>query len=149
MLESHYPMTNKPQNENEGDSPVQDALDSFITLLKKLHSPNTSYSESSDYIEYEDVSDRFIDGEDVIRVELRHCTGTTPNKDYLIGFVPKGEFPQEGETFHLFYHNESGVEVLKHVHSYDPIHSVRQEGNRWFFSSGPVNWLLTVIDCGN
>ncbi len=106
-----------------------------------------------------DMSTRYPDDPDVLRVELRPCRLTAfeetdparrgVDERYVIGLLPMSELPQEGEPFEIFYHNFMGFQSFGTVHSIEPIHGVTRVDDYYFFTAGDVNWRLKILDQGN
>jgi len=106
-----------------------------------------------------DMSSRYPDDPDVLRVELRPCRitaleETDPDRRgveerYVIGLLPTSELPQEGEPFEIFYHNFMGFQSFGTVESIEPIHTVTRVDDYFFFTAGDVNWRLKILDQGN
>lgn len=106
-----------------------------------------------------DMSDRFPDDTDVLRVELRrvHNPASGPvshNKRviedaYVIGFMPESDLPEEGEVFQMHYHNYDGVLKFGHLSSFEKIFDVVQDGDNYFFSNTDANWRLSILTVGN
>ncbi len=153
--------TVRPNQETKsGDNPEvteEDPADKLSQELMELLSSDGK--DEKNFPTVSDMSDRFPDNTPVTRVELRRVHNPTtgevePSKRvvedaYVIGFIPDGDLPENGEVFHLYYHNYDGTLKFGHLSSFQPIYNVERHGEYIYFSNTGANWRLAILNIGN
>jgi hypothetical protein len=134
-----------------------DLLEEFLELTDEKA---ISSSEGSPAKMFHDMSARYGEDVNVVRVELRRCSPPLsgkntldrfiPSKEHsLVGFIPKFGTPKEGEEFTLYYHVHNGVPNFGAIATHELVKEVVYGTNCVFFTTSEGTFKLEILDRGN